>query len=131
MANTYSNLSVLRRLRIFNIACRPCSVFAVRWSSPPYGCLKINSDGAVRDAPSIAGAGSVFRDHLRHSILSFAAPLGIKFAFEVELCAVMIAVNKAVDLRPLCLWIECDSSYVVHLLRRRNPNVPWHFCKEW
>ena len=76
-------------------------------------------------------ACGVFRDHLGHSVLSFIAPLSVKYAFEAKLSAVIIAINRVVDLRPPGLWIECDSSYVVKLLQSNNPNVPWYFHKEW
>ena len=66
-----------------------------------------------------------------YSVSCFTSPLGVKFAFKVELYAVMIAIAKAKELRHACIWIECDNMYVVQYLLARDPNVLWPLRMEW
>ena len=65
------------------------------------------------------------------SLSSFAAPLGVLFAHEAELSAVIIAIKHAPILQISHLWIECDNLYVVSLLQNRDSRVPWHLRRQW
>ena len=49
----------------------------------------------ARGAPGLTGAGGIFRVHDGSAIASFAIPLGLKFANEAELQAVIFAIEKA------------------------------------
>ena len=58
-------------------------MFLVFGGLPPAQCwIKLNTDRAAKGALGLVGAGGIFRDHLGYSISFFAAPLGVKFAFE-------------------------------------------------
>ncbi|KAK3204976.1 hypothetical protein Dsin_019022 [Dipteronia sinensis] len=54
----------------------------------------------------------------------FVVPLGQVFAFEAELLAASMAINLAWQNRWHRIWLESDSSYVVHLLVSRSEQVP-------
>lgn len=48
----------------------------VSWQPPPPSVVKINTDGAARGNPGIAGAGDIFRDETGAWLLGFQAHLG-------------------------------------------------------
>ena len=116
MKNSQLELVILRRLRISGI-CRSFPIaFPVIWLRPSPGWVKINCDGAAIGSPGCAAAGSLCRDFTGSAIFSFASPIGVRFAFEAELLAVSLAVDKAFQLKLSPVWIESDSSYVIKLL---------------
>ncbi|PON53282.1 Ribonuclease H-like domain containing protein, partial [Trema orientale] len=41
------------------------------------------------------------------------------------------AISYAHDFGWTNLWLECDSSYLVTLLRARSPSVPWRWKPAW
>lgn len=93
--------------------------------SSSFGLAKDQFDGAARGSPGLLGTGGVIRDCFGRAIALFAAPLGVRFAFEAELFAVMLAVQKVSSLPPHPIWIESDSMLVVQMLRHRSASVPW------
>ena len=93
MKNSISDLAILRRLHVSGLPQKAAVMVSVSWLKPPFGWIKINTDGAARGAPGIAGAGGIFRDHRGIAIASFAAPLEVCYAFEAELQAVIIAIK--------------------------------------
>ncbi|GMN40542.1 hypothetical protein TIFTF001_009767 [Ficus carica] len=54
----------------------------------------------------------------------FSKPLGIIYAFEAELLGIITAVEFAQKFNWSRLWFECDSTYVVELLRNRSKSIP-------
>ncbi|KAK3204709.1 hypothetical protein Dsin_018755 [Dipteronia sinensis] len=56
----------------------------------------------------------------------FATPLGQIFAFEAELLAASMAINFAWNCGWHQIWLESDSSYVVHLFSSHSDSVLWH-----
>ena len=43
----------------------------------------------------------------------------------------MFAVKKAKEFGWSNLWLECDSSWVVHLFSSRSVEVPWEVRHQW
>ena len=94
MTNSVNDLSVLARFSIAAIPKTTPIIITICWLHPLPSRLKINTDSATRSAPSDATAGGIIRDYYGHSLATFAAPLGVLYAFEAELFTVIIAVNK-------------------------------------
>lgn len=49
------------------------------------------------------------------------------FAYKAKLCAVLYAIEVAQIFSWDIIWLECDSSYVVHLFLDRKAVVLWKF----
>ncbi|PON56459.1 Ribonuclease H-like domain containing protein [Parasponia andersonii] len=103
---------------------RALRIVEVHWQFPPAGWLKVNTDGSGFGSPSLAGYGSIFRTSRGFCKGAFAIPLGKVFAFEVELAGAIHAISCAYDFGWTNLWLECDSTYLVTLLRKRSPSIP-------
>ncbi|XP_062028946.1 uncharacterized protein LOC133744938 [Rosa rugosa] len=94
MNNMIQDLRVVKR---FGASCRPRRVpriTEVHWNSPPYGWIKINTDGAWKSTSNEAGYGGVFRDHRGIVIGAFCSNLDIPSSLDAE----VVAVIKAIDL---------------------------------
>ncbi|KAL8546430.1 hypothetical protein ACS0TY_006237 [Phlomoides rotata] len=50
---------------------------------------------------------------------------------EAELATTLHAIYVAYDRGWRNIWLECDSMYVVQLLRATNPIIPWRFLARW
>ena len=101
------------------------------WLGPSPRWVKINCDGAAIGSPGRAATGGLCRDFTGSAIFSFASPVGVRFAFEAELLAVSLAVDKAFQLKLSPVWIESDSFYVIKLLHSRSAAVPWQVRSSW
>ena len=89
------------------------------------GWIKVNTDGSAIGSPSISGAGGIFRNFKGYVKGASAFNTCTSFAYIAELKAVMFAIHKAKELGWCNMWIECDSTCVVHLLQSRSLEVPW------
>ncbi|KAK9911619.1 hypothetical protein M0R45_035515 [Rubus argutus] len=115
-----------------------CSFAAAIWwnllnmfQTPSVFQVKINTDGAARGSPGLAGFGGIFRDHLGCVLGCFAESLGNAYALEAELHAVVHAIHLASLKGWKSLWIESDSTLVIHFLSSLNNKVPWHYFTIW
>ncbi|KAF1861219.1 hypothetical protein Lal_00036221 [Lupinus albus] len=102
----------------------------VIWLAPLPNWIKINSDGATKGAPGLAGGGSIFRDHNGDYLGGFADFFGIKDALFVELQAALKATQIAHQKgwRNICL--ECDSILVVNIFKGQGV-IPWRLTNSW
>ena len=125
MNNTVTDLIILSRFHIAGIP-RPVPKFIpASWLPPPQGWLKINSDGTARGSSGMVGVGGVICDYCGYALASFIVPIGVRYALEAELIAVITAIRKASLLQPHPIWIRSDSMHVIRLLRTRSAVVPW------
>ena len=60
----------------------------IRWHTPPYPYLKLNTDGSALGNPSLAGAGRVLRDHWGWWISGFSLHVGLATNNMAKLAAV-------------------------------------------
>ena len=67
---------ILRRLNIVGISRHLLISWAIGWIPPLQGWYKVNTDGAAKGCPGIAGAGGIFRLFSGVSVGSFDVPLG-------------------------------------------------------
>ncbi|XP_057803511.1 uncharacterized protein LOC131018823 [Salvia miltiorrhiza] len=131
MANTWEDLSILKKIGIKGRAAIPPDFINVYWWPPSNHWIKVNTDGSALGAPGKIAAGGVFRDN--HSTVRgcFHKKGGIGYAFEAELLAVITAIQYANDRNWFYLWLESDSTYIVRLIQDRSLLVPWRFMASW
>ncbi|KAL8547616.1 hypothetical protein ACS0TY_007078 [Phlomoides rotata] len=55
----------------------------------------------------------------------------IGFAFEAELVIALHAIEITNVKGWRDLWIECDSIYIVQMLRAKDPDTPWRLILSW
>ena len=131
MRNSVDELCIFSALRISGRASRSHQIREVNWHAPCAFQLKVNTDGAARGTPGLAGYGGIFRDHLGNCMGCFAGSLGIATALEAELQAIIHAVSIASGKGWTSLWIECDSAVAIHFLANKNYSVPWRLSVDW
>ncbi|KAK3229688.1 hypothetical protein Dsin_001569 [Dipteronia sinensis] len=126
-----NDLLILRRLDLRGRPARAPVIMSVIWSPPASGWIKVNTDGAALSSPGVGDCGGVFRNCRAFVKGCFAVPLGVVFAFEVELFAGSMAINLAWQNGWHQIWLESDSSYMVHLLAPRFEQVLWRIRQAW
>ncbi|XP_062021345.1 uncharacterized protein LOC133737886 [Rosa rugosa] len=92
MRNSVDELCICSALGISSRASRTHQIREVNWHAPCVFQLKVNTDGAARGTPGLAGFGGIFRDHLGNCMGCFAGSMGIATALEAELQAIIHAV---------------------------------------
>ena len=96
----------------------------MKWSSPPLGWFKLNTDGASLGNPGLAGGGGVIRNHLGDWVGGFSRAIGVTTSVQVELRALKDGLNLAIDLGILNLEIEMDSLVAVQCVNSLStPNA--------
>lgn len=99
----------------------------VEWRPPFDGTLKFNVDGAARGAPGVAGAGGILRDWEGTVKGYFSLSLGIAYAYEAELQAILSALKFCKEFGFLNVVIESDSTLVICWVKNQG-HKPWkHF----
>ncbi|KAK3199002.1 hypothetical protein Dsin_022417 [Dipteronia sinensis] len=131
MRNCVDDLLILRRFDLRGRLARAPFIRSVIWSPQAPGWIKVNIDGAALSSLVVKGCRSVFHNCRAFVKCGFAVPLGQVFAFEAELLAVSTAINLAWQNGWPRIWLENDSSYMVHLLASRSEQVPWRIRQAW
>lgn len=85
----------LRKLGVVGVSRSFKGLVLMVWVPTLLGWVKINMDGAFSRSSRLAAMGGVFRDSDGRPLYAFSSPLFVYSSFEVELCAVVHAVNKA------------------------------------
>lgn len=128
-----SSISELLILKCFKVDCHPPKadrIIQVIWISPPCGWNKVNTDGAAKGCPSLAGGGGFFRDRMGVVLGCFVEFYGSVHSFSAELYAVMSSIRIAAARGWKKLSMECDSSLVIQAFS--NPEiVPWKIKIKW
>ncbi|KAL2518747.1 Retrotransposon [Abeliophyllum distichum] len=93
----------------------------VYWRTPPGGSYKINTDGCVKDG--FASGGRVIRDSSSQCVRAFFSSYGECPILEAELRAIFDGIILAQRLVLSDLWIESDSTLVIHCIPRGGG--PW------
>lgn len=88
-------------------------------------------DGVALSSPGLIGCGGVFSMNKGFYKGGFSYPMDIAFSFEVELLALIQAINYATCRDWNNLWLESDSSYVICLLTNRSMDFPWSLKVAW
>lgn len=116
-AHMFSIVEELSLLKAFKIRCHPrCTpkIKEVTWIPPKCGRLKCNIDDSAKGYPGPASVGGIFEDSNAAVLGCFAASVGVSNSLIAELSAAMLAIEIALEKGWNSLWLECDSSPVVH-----------------
>lgn len=98
---------------------------------PLLGWIKVNTDGASNGNFGLLGCGGAFRTYRGFVKDCFSIMVGIAYAFEVELLAVIYAIEFAVKYPWNFIWLESDFLYVVNLITNISLDVLWRICWAW
>ncbi|KAL8499339.1 hypothetical protein ACS0TY_022354 [Phlomoides rotata] len=131
MHNSPVDLDILSACKVKGRPPKAPTVKCVRWQPPPIGIMKINVDGSAAGSPGQLTCGGMFHDHYGVFRGYFTATQGCGFAFEVELATALLAIEIAHDKGWNNLWLESDSTYVVHFLKSDHPEAPWRLMTRW
>ncbi|KAL8477241.1 hypothetical protein ACS0TY_029509 [Phlomoides rotata] len=131
MHNSLADLAIISACGVNGCPQRTPTVKCVRWQLPPVGVLKINIDGSVVGSPGHLTGGGIFRDHFGMLRGCFAVSHGCSYAFEAELATAFCAIELAYDKGWSNIWLESDSTYVVHILKSSSPEIPWRLLARW
>ena len=89
----------------------------IRWQSPPAGWKVLNTDGASKGNPGIAGGGGVIRGDLGEWICGFEESMGICSSMKDEIKALLRGLKLAIQMNIDQLWVQIDSATLVGLLK--------------
>ena len=92
----------------------------IKWSKPPHGWCKLNTDGASFGNPGKAGGGGLIRDSEGRWLKGFSRAIGHTTSVVAELWAVRDGLNLAIQLGISCLEVELDAKIVVELLENND-----------
>ena len=77
----------------------------VQWLAPSEGWYGLNSDGASKGTPGIAGGEAIIRDHMGTFVSALSAHFGICSAFKAEVLALHKGLQLARNLQITHLFI--------------------------
>ena len=92
------------------------SPIPVKWTPPPLGWFKLNTDGSSLGNPELAGGGGIIRNHLGEWVGGFSQAIGFTTSVQAELRVLKDGLLLAIDLEILNLEIEVDSLVAVDLI---------------
>ena len=87
---------------------------------PQVGWKKLNTDGASKGNPGLAGCGGVVRDENGRWIAGFSRHIGVTSSFEAELWGLREGLIFCSNLNIHSLLVELDAKAVVDIFL--NPN---------
>ena len=74
-------------------------VVGVRWCHPPMEYYALNTDGAAKGSPGIAGGGVIIRDHRGGFVSAMAMYFGVCSSFKAEVMALCKGLELAQELQ--------------------------------
>ncbi|KAL6190001.1 hypothetical protein ACLB2K_036402 [Fragaria x ananassa] len=95
MHNSVGELCIFSALGIKGRVSRSHQIREVHWHAPSAFRVKVNTDGAARGTPGLAGFGGIFQYHLGNCMGCFTGSIGIATALEAELQAIIHVVSMA------------------------------------
>ena len=98
-----------------------CSIIKrVRWEKPQVVWKKLNTDGASKGNPGLAGCGGVVRDENGGWIAGFSRLIGVTSSFEAELWGLREGLIFCSNLNIHSLLVELDAKAVVDIFLRAS-----------
>lgn len=101
----------------------------VEWLPPIAGVLKVNVDGSSRGSPGPSGIGGVVRNHSKEFVGIFSEAVGMLWAYEAEVLAILKGLQFCKSHCLNHLLIESDSILAVGWVNNKS-NRPWKLGNE-
>lgn len=96
---------------------RQREVVGVRWCRPPMEYYALNTDGAAKGSPGMAGGGAIIRDHRGGSASALAMSFGVCSSFNAEVMALCKGLELAQELQISKLQVQLDNIACVQILQ--------------
>ncbi|KAL0292122.1 UNVERIFIED_CONTAM: putative ribonuclease H protein [Sesamum radiatum] len=90
----------------------------VKWTKPEAGWIKINTDGASKGNPGVAGAGGIARNEEGAVIFAFYETLGEANNSFAEVFGLFKALQICQTEGLPRVWIEVDANCIIHLIQK-------------
>ena len=94
----------------------------VKWTKPPMGWLKLNTNGSAVGNPRIAGGGGLIHNENGDWVMGFARSLGITLGVMAKLWALKNGLMLASQLRIADICVELDVELIILLLNNYSIN---------
>ncbi|GAA0159743.1 hypothetical protein LIER_16451 [Lithospermum erythrorhizon] len=89
----------------------------VKWTKPPDGHFKLNTDGASKGNPGESGCGGILKDKEGSIIMAFGVYLGRETSIVAELKAIQEGLHKLCIKGIRDVMVETDSQLSIQLIR--------------
>ena len=109
------DVDILNNFLIPPLFRRVKEIVSVVWKAPTITWVKANTNGSVVNLN--ASCGGIFRDFRGTFLGCFASNISSWSVFEAELMDLILAMEFAAGNHWNRLWLECDSSSVVHAFK--------------
>lgn len=124
MSSDVSQLLILRKFSIPIRFQKAPNIKEVLWLPPTSSWIKVNTDGAAKGAPGMAGRGGIFRGENVAILGCFTFNVGVSFALHAEFVGAILAIELAHRKGWHRLWLECDSKLVIDAFNSLSM-LPW------
>jgi hypothetical protein len=94
----------LNRLQVAQRLVRPAGLVPVTWKAPTAPCLKVNTDGSVRDG--LAACGAIFQDYTGSFLRGFSCRLSIPSALHSKLLAIIFVIEQVHQRGWSLVWVK-------------------------
>ncbi|KAK9035794.1 hypothetical protein V6N11_077823 [Hibiscus sabdariffa] len=101
-------------------AGRVATGVAVRWTKPPFGWHKLNSDGAIDGRDGVASCGGLIRDDGGSWLVGFSKRIGICSILEAELWGIYEGLLAAWSIGSQYLLVESYCLEAINLINNRS-----------
>ena len=91
----------------------------MKWITLPNGWSTLNTNGAVKNHPSLVAIRGLIRDSLSRWIISFSIGLGVTNNVVAELRGLLEGLKLALQLNITNLIIKMDALFVVNIMSSR------------
>ncbi|KAF9620424.1 hypothetical protein IFM89_012601 [Coptis chinensis] len=129
MDNTVTDLNTLKNLGLNTKARMAPKMLECYWYLPPRGIMKMNTDGAARGNPGIAGWGVVFRDHDGTVKGTYIGGIGVATNYVAECTSIIEGINLAIQQWWQHIWVDIDS--VAATKTFQADKVLWKLRAQW
>lgn len=92
--NTVFDLQCMKEIRLVFAPKSSKMIITIRWMPPPYGFIKINTDGS--EIHGCIQGGAIFRNFMGFVEAAYARKMGKGFSYEAELWAAIESVSVVI-----------------------------------
>ncbi|KAL9228579.1 hypothetical protein vseg_004142 [Gypsophila vaccaria] len=92
----------------------------IRWHPPPHNWFLLNTDGASRGNPGLAGCGGIIRNDAENFVSAFTFSSGICTSMRAEMRALVVGLEHARSLGLTNLLVHMDNKACVDFFRHEQ-----------